>query len=161
MSAKISGFSYMVEVTPTLDTSGAHAADDQLTGVMTIDTGTMDASSSSAYVLQSVTVVDSDKQSAEIVIFFFDESPTVTSTKNTALSITDAEMSDKCLGYCTITSYEDLAVNSVGCARNVGLQLKIKTGATSSKIYAVAKTNGTPTHTASGLIFKFGMAADL
>lgn len=157
---KFSGHSLAVEVTPTLDTN-AYAADDQLTGVMTIDPGVQDAGGSDAYVLQSVTITDAAKQSAETVIFFFDESPTVASSLNAALNISDSEMADKCLGYVTVTSYEDLSANSVGCLRNAGLQLKIKTGATTGKIYAVAKTNGTPTYAADSLVFKFHLAADI
>jgi hypothetical protein len=160
MSAKVSGFSFAVEVTPTLDTN-AYAADDQLTDVMTIDTGIRDDSRHTGYILQSVTICDAAKQSVETVIFFFDESPTVASTKNAALDISDAEMADKCLGYATVTSYEDLSANSVGCARNVGLQLKVKSGGGNGKIYAVAKTNGAPTYAASSLVFKFHLTADL
>ena len=158
--AKVSGHSVAVEVTPTLSTD-AHAADDQLTDVMEIDTGFQDAGGSDAYVVQSITITDAAKQSIETVVFFFDESPTVASSKNAALDITDAEMADKCLGYATVSDYEDVSGSSVGCARNVGLQLKIKTGATSGKIYAVAKTNGAPTYAATSLVFKFHLAADI
>jgi hypothetical protein len=158
--AKVSGYSLAVEVTPTLDTN-AHAADDMLTDVMTINPGIKESQGSDAYVLQSITVTDAAKQSAEIVIFFFDESPTVASSKNAALDISDAEMADKCLGYATVTSYEDLSGNSVGCARNVGLQLKMKTGASDGTIYAVAKVNGAATYAASSLVFKFHLLADI
>jgi hypothetical protein len=157
---KVSGYSFAVEVTPTLDTN-AHAADDQLTTVMTIDPGIKDSEGSDAYIIQSITIVDAAKQSVETVIFFFDESPTIASSQNAALNISDAEMADKCLGYATVSSYEDLSANSVGCARNVGLQLKMKTGATNGAVYAVAKTNGTPTYAANSLTFKFHLAADL
>ena len=157
---KMSGYSVAVEVTPTLDTN-AHAADDQLTGVMTIATGLNESQGSDAYVIQSITITDAAKQSAEIVIFFFDESPTVASSKNAALDITDAEMADKCLGYVTVSSYEDLSASSVGCKLNVGLQLKIKTGAANGDVYAVAKINGAATYAASSLVFKFHLAADI
>jgi hypothetical protein len=160
MSAKVSGFSFAVEVTPTLDTN-AYAADDQLTDVMTIDTGIRDNDAKDAYVLQSITIVDAAKQSDEIVIFFFDESPTVSSTKNAALDISDSEMQDKCLGYATVSLYEDLANSSVGCARNIGLQLKMKTGGGNGKIYAIAKVNAAGTFAATSLTFKFHLAADL
>ncbi len=160
MSAKVSGFSFMVEVTPTLDTN-AYAADDQLTDVMTIDTGVRDDSRHAGYTIQDITIVDAAKQSDEIVIFFFDESPTVASSKNAALDISDAEMQDKCLGYATVTSYEDLANSSVGCARNVGLMCKIKTGGGNGKIYAIAKVNAAGTFAATSLTFKFKLLADL
>lgn len=160
MSAKVSGMTTCVEVTPTLDTN-AHAADDQLTDVMTIDTGMIDCGKWTAVTIQDITIVDQAKQSAETVIFFFDASPTVASSKNAALDITDAEMTSKCQGYATVTSYEDLSGSSVGVARNVGLTVKIKTQNGNGKFYAVAKTNGTPTYAASSLTFKFKLLVDL
>jgi hypothetical protein len=65
--------------------------------------------------ITDVVVVDKDKQKAEIDLFLFNASPTVTSVDNGAFSLSDTEISTKSLGHVTITAddYKDTALNSV------------------------------------------------
>lgn len=138
----------ITEATPTIDTN-AYTADDQVGGIqtLTVDPGTKH--------LKSVTIIDKASQKAEIEVLFFKELPTVASANNAACNVADSELASKCIGVVTVpaASYTDLsaaAVASVEC----DLEIQTKDG----KLYALAKTTGTPTYAANGdLVFKYGI----
>jgi hypothetical protein len=163
MSTKVSGFSYTTRNTPTI-TAGAYTAADALGDEMVIDLGIGGAvPSHSAFVIQSISIVDYAKQSAETDILFFDDAVTP-AADNAAADFTDAQLAANFLGKVNIASgdYAALNDNSVATITNVGLQLKPATGGTDRKIYAYAVTRGTPTYAStSDLVFKFDFAADL
>ena len=160
--AKVSGYSFAVEATPTLDTN-AYAAGDHMGTLMTVDPSFSGIKDGDAYVLQSITIVDKAKQDAAINVFFFDESPTLTSSDNAALDISDAEMADKCVGFVSIAAgdYADLNVNSVATVRNLGLNVKPIDADASGPFYAILQSQGAPTYAASDLVVKFHFAADI
>lgn len=158
--AKVSGYSFSVSVTPTVDTS-AYGAGDQLGSEMIIDPGITDDGAADAYVIQSIVVTDKAKQSASIDLVFFDDSVTIASD-NAAADFTDAQLVANCLGYVNVGTYSDFNDNSVGTARNVGLQLKQATAGGDGKIYCYAVSRGTPTYVSTtDLTFKFDLAADV
>ena len=143
---------HIIEVTPTISTS-AYTANDQLGGIMTL--AGVSKSGGQVGVLQNVVIVDKAKQSLALDILFFDELPTVASSDNAALDITDAEVADKCLGSISIVAGDYVALNASSVATKVTgiLALRPKKDAT---IYAVAVTRGTPTYgSTSDLVFKF------
>ena len=114
-------------------------------------------------VLESLTVIDKVSQSAALVIFFFSKLPTVASSDNAALSITDAEMEAKCIGKVDIatTDYKAIAASSVATKSNIQLHLKpgdTKSGeVTGQSLYAIVMSNGTPDYTlGTDLILKMG-----
>lgn len=161
--AKVSGYSFAVEVTPTIDTN-AYAAADHLGDLMTIDPSFSGIKNGDAYVLQSITIIDQAKQDAAINIFFFDASPTITSSDNAALDIGDDEMVDKCLGVVSIVAgdYADLSANSVATKTNIGLNLRPLDNDTDGIVYALLQSQGTPTYAATDdLTIKFHFAADI
>lgn len=167
MSQQVTSPSVVIEVTPTVSTSPAYTAEDQVGGIQTL-TGACRAAGSGA-TLVSVVVHDSGKQSAALSIFFFDELPTVASVDNGAITITDAEMADKCIGVVSLAaaSYVNVAGSSIvtGPASSTGLYMKSKTkgqsGAQAGNLYAVVKTTGTPTYASTtDLIFKYSFIQD-
>lgn len=113
--------------------------------------------------LESITVLDKAKQSSALVLFFFSKLPTVASSDNAALDITDAEMESKCIGKVDIAAadYKAIANSSVATKSNIQLMLKPgdeKSGViTGQSIYAILMSNGTPDYAAgTDLILKMG-----
>lgn len=162
---KVSGLSVTTRITPTIDTS-AYGDGDQLGGEMVIDIGTGGTGAASifdAFVIQSISVIDIDAQSAAIDLVFFDDSVTIASD-NAAADFTDAQLKANFLGAVSIaaTDYKAFNDNVAATVRNVGLQLHPTTGGDDHKIYVYAVSRGTPTYaTTSSLTFKFDLACDL
>lgn len=155
-----------VSVVPTISTSPAYTSGDQLGGIMTLvdvvrqDSGTGIGTSE----LHSVTILDGDKQDVAIDIWFFNVSPTVTSTDNAAFSMSDANQALQCIGCVSVgTSYSDAALNSTSSdGKNIGLVLQANgTSATPTNLYAIAIVRGTPTYTTTtNLKFLFSFYID-
>lgn len=146
----------VVEVTPTVTASSAYTAQDQVGGIMTITDACPQDSQTAKLV--SVTVVDQAKQGVELVVFFFDELPTVASTDHNALNVADDELSGKCIGFVTIpaASYQAVNAGTVGTVLESSCGLVCNSKESGGNIYAVAKTTGTPTFAATDdLTFKF------
>lgn len=134
-------------VTSSITTSaGAYSANDQVGSVITLPSVVRYEKSSGigTAILTSIVVVDQAAQTSAMDIFFFNASPTVASSDNAALNISDAEMTSKCIGYASVSTFSTTSANSVGAATN--LNLPVWTAADSSSIYAIIKTTGTPTY---------------
>lgn len=141
----------IVAVTPTISNGVAYTANDQLGGVQTITSATTATKFQTRLV--NVSIIDKAKQSAAITIFFFNASPTVASSDNAALDITDAEMASKYIGHVEIGSgdYASIAASSVACK-----ECYLMLASASANVYAVAMTTGTPTYgSTSDLIFNY------
>lgn len=158
----VQGLTHTVEVTPTVSASSAYTAEDQVGGIMTIEGACQKMNSNSSLI--SLIVTDKAKQSAALTVFFFDELPTVASSDNAAIDITDAEMLDKCVGHVTVAAsdYQSVSGSSVACLGAAGTKApSFKSKTSGGKLYAVVKTTGTPTYGATGdLSFKFTFAQD-
>lgn len=153
----VAGNTSLIEVTPTISTS-AYASGDQLGGLQTL-TGALRVSGGTG-VLENITVLDKDKEASAMTIFFFDDSPTVASSDNAALSISDAEMADKCIGHVSLAAidYKSISGSSIATVRNVGLALKAASG---TSLYAIAMIEGTPTYGGTAdLVFRYGILQD-
>jgi hypothetical protein len=150
--------SKIVEVTPTLDTN-AYASGDRLGSVMTIS-GAVRRTGLEAF-LCDVVVVDKAKQSQSIDILFFKSSPTVASSDNAAIDISDAEMGDKFIGRVSVltTDYTALANNSEASPAPYNRLLSADEGKTDIYALAVCRS-GTPTYAANSLVFKFKFIQD-
>lgn len=145
-----------ISVTPTIDTN-AYTANDQVGDLQTLTNALRTGATSC--MLEAITILDKAAQSAALQIFFFNASPTIASSNNAAISITDAEMV-KFIGSVTIpaANYVTTASNSAATLTNIQLPLIPTTG---TSLFALAKTTGTPTYGAvSDLIFTYVIRQD-
>jgi hypothetical protein len=143
----------VISVTPTLDTS-IYASGDTLFATTAISGATR--ANDLRAVLMSVAVVDKDDQKPALRLLFFKSNVTF-GTINAAPSISDSDAANY-LGHVDIaaTDYVDLGGVSVACAKAINLLLEAASGSTTVYVAGML-TAGTPTHTASGLVFNFGV----
>jgi hypothetical protein len=146
----------VVSVTPTLDTN-AYASGDHMGTLHTIP-GYAHGPGLIA-VLNSLTIVDLAQQKSALDVFFFDASPTISSSDNAAANIADAQSTAKCIGHVVVAAadYRDIgSANSIACVKNIGLTVKANPEATApNSIYAFVVSRGSPTYAASDLTFKY------
>lgn len=161
--AKVSGYSLEIVVTPTVSTSPAYTAGDQVGGIQTLPGACLGRAVST---LLSVSVVDKASQNAALTIFFFNQLPTIASSDNAAFDLTDANMLN-CVGAVTIaaTDYQSSSSNSVATIKMGSCGLAVMSSVTDSNsgaLYAVAKTTGTPTYASTtDLQFRYVFGQDL
>lgn len=145
----------VVEVTPTVSTTPAYTAADQIGGIQTIR-GVNENAGADTCILSSVTILDKGAQKSALDIFIFDELPTVTSSDNVAVAISDAEM-EKAVAHIVVLAadYRDIgSTSSVAHLRNLNLLVK---PVASGTVYAVVVARGTPTYlSTTDLVFKYG-----
>lgn len=141
----------VIDLTASLDTSAYTAADVLFDTQSIASVGRVNAG---IVVLQSLFVLDEDDQGAAMDIYFLDANTSL-GTENSAPSISDANARN-ILGHVSIASadYKDLGGVKVLTKTGIGLVMKLGAGVTT--LYVAGVTGGTPTHTASGLRFKFG-----
>lgn len=131
-----------------VNSTPAYAVGDQLDGLQTI-TNAFDDSSGTATIV-SVTVIDAESTSTAMDVLFFNDQPTVSSTDNVSLNISDSEMASKFLGSVRIstTDYISLAGNSVGTTKNQQLvvnSVKSQNNLSGTSLWAIVRCAGTPT----------------
>lgn len=154
--AEISNFKdVVVAVTPTLDTS-AYASGDTLFNSTVVQVLTAAPTGSSARGLRgriaSVTVLDKDDQNTGMTLFFLRSNVTF-GTANAAPSISDAN-AENIIGRVTIAAadYTDLGGCDFAQAHNLNIPFVLPSN--QRELYVAAITNGTPTHTASGIVLR-------
>lgn len=165
--------SKVISITPTISTSPAYSSGDQLGGIMTLP----DAVRQDLIVnygiseLVGVTILDGSKQDSPIDIWFFNQSPTITSTDNAPFAMTAANQALQCIGVVQLGAsglYSDAASVSVCSNQNLNKVFKIPgadswlgTTVTNTSIYAIAVVRGTPTYsTTTSLQFQFEFFLD-
>jgi hypothetical protein len=135
----------VVSATPVISTS-AYATGDAVGAVMSFASATRVAAGSG--VVESVTITDKAKQSANLDLLLFDTNPSVAPTDNAACVIADADLLT-CVGVIPVTNHYTLDDNGLSCARAVGLGFKLAAGTT---LYGVLVVRNAPTYaTASDL----------
>ena len=149
----------VVSVTPTISTS-AYTTGDQIGGIMTLtDVVRQDKQLSvGTSTLASVTILDKGLQSAAIDVWFFNQSPTVTSVDNGNFSMSDANLVLQCIGFVSLgTAYSASALNSVSTNANLNIPVQVDSTATApTNVYAIAVVRGTPTYVSTtDLVFQF------
>jgi hypothetical protein len=152
---QIGGKTKTVEVTPTISTS-EYAAGDAIGGKMTLSNATTHRGNFGG-MLQTVTIIDKDKEGATIDIFFFDTDFTATAD-NSAFDPSDADLLN-CVGVVQVgpLDWYNCNDNAVACVRNIGLSFT----STSEHLYAQAVIRTVETFTAVGdLTFKFTFLQD-
>lgn len=146
------GRARVASVTPVLDTL-IYAAGDVLfdttiiSGIVPVAGGALE--------LRSIEVLDEDDQGVALDLLFFDSAASL-GAFNAAPTITDI-LARGVLGFISIAAgdYVDLGLNRIAMKNNIGMVLQAAAGG--QDIYVAGITRGgTPTHTASGLKFKFG-----
>lgn len=147
----------LVSFTPVLAVAGAYVSGDQI-GAVNAVSGAADWSGGSV-LLKSVTVLDAAKQDVALDLFFFSESPTLTSVDNGAFALADSEMLGKCLGKVSLaaTDYADAAASASATKTNVDLVLKAV--ARAQDIFCVLVSRGTPTYANGDLKIVLGLEA--
>lgn len=151
-------------VTPVISTP-AYTANDQVGGIQELTNiirqdATMGLGSA---ILTSVTILDKDSQNAAFNLWFFKISPTLASSDNAAMNLTDANLLLSFIGVVSVgTTYAAGAVNSVSTTSNLNLPVFAPgTATTPTSIYVVAQTTGTPTYAStSSLVFQYSFLVD-
>ena len=139
------------DVTLTLDTS-AYAAGDVLAATQLL--GTIMGASGQSRVLYSVAVLDADDQKQPMDVYILRSNVSI-GTENAAISVSDANNIEM-FGPVRIlaTDYIDVGGCSRAVAPNPGLI--VSSAPNSRDLYVAVVTQGTPTHTASGVVLRFG-----
>lgn len=141
-----------ITITLSLDTN-AYAAGDVLFDTQEIASAVR--VNGDSCILQSIHVIDIDKQSKEMDLLFFNANTSL-GAENSTPDIDDTEVLTT-LGKVNIPSsaYIDLGINSVATLTGIGLVLKA--GAATTSLWVAGITRGTPTHSASGVKIIFGL----
>lgn len=163
MGAASEGKSKVVTMTPTVDTA-IYASGDQLGSLVQL-TNAMDDSSGTGMIV-SVAVLDKASQSATFDLLLFNDLPTVASSDNAALNISDAEMASKYIGHIRVTAanYVALSACSVCTVADSALlvnSVKSANNPTGRSLWAIIRSGGTPTYTStSDLVLKIAIKQD-
>lgn len=171
-STPVGGISVEFKRVPVISAAAAYTAEDQVGGIIQLfdtDPGgrvTKGAAQNQNTIttLMSLVVCDAAKQSAELVIFFFNQLPTVISVDNGAINIADSEMAAKCVGSVRVpaANYENVSASSVATVRLPETALSLKAAVDNGPLWAVMKTTGTPTYVStSDLSLRFLFGQDL
>jgi hypothetical protein len=143
----------VIGFTPVLDTS-AYADNDVLFIATEIPNFFRVAGGRAA--IRSVTAFDGDDQATEHTLFFTN-SATTPGTINGAISGADTVMDDiQAFVRIVAADYEDLINSQVACVGGVDKIIEAAAGSTSIYCWAAVRA-GTPTHSASGIVYKFGV----
>jgi hypothetical protein len=159
----IRSYSKVFTITPTI-TSTPYSAGDTVGTVNTLSGATFKQGPDGAggsdqdrgvCTIGSISVIDTEKESVELDIFFFSQSPTIPAD-NAAWEL-NAANSAHYIGHVTIetTDYVNSTSRSFACVR--GLGLIVSPEANESDLYCVVVTRGTPTYAAGSLILKIGV----
>lgn len=148
-----------IAITPAIDTSAFTAGDQVAQGPSTISDAVLNNGGTA--VLRGVTIVDDDSNNAEFDLLFFRESPSLDSSENDALDVTDESMSSSYLGHVKVTAgdYVTLANNSAA-SRN-GLGLLCEAASDSTDLFVVYLIQDDVTYTSStALTFRYHFSQD-
>lgn len=169
---QVGGYSVEFVKTPTVSSGVAYTAGDQVGGILDLSTradgnivlqGACYAKDCVSTLL-SLAVHDKDSQNAAYTIFFFNALPTVASSDNAALDISDAEMASKCIGTARVSAaqYDTVSASSIAAVPMPSAALAMLSKEHGGPLYAVIKTTGTPTFTStSALTFRFLFGLDM
>lgn len=153
-----------ISATPTIS-AAAYASGNQIGGIMTLANAVRQDSNIGVgtSMVCAVTVLDKAAASAAIDIFFFNQSPTLVSTNNTAFNLTDANLVAQCIGVASIgTAYSASSSNSVSTTANLNIPLEIPfTASANTSVFAVAVARAAATYAStSDLTFQFTLYID-
>lgn len=151
-----------ISVAPTVDTNAYTSGDlvgpkQTLTAAGACSTLTSVGGLCSG-IIHSVTVTDLEKQSGDFDIIIFSSNPTGTTfTDNAAFDIADTDLPKVA---CVIQVTTDVLFNDNGVAIAQGVNCVFDAKETDGTLYAAVVTRSTPTYSASGLTFRYGILQD-
>lgn len=145
----------VVEAAPTVDTS-AYATGELIGGKLTLTNAT--AYTVYSGIISNVTIIDKDKEGADLDVVFFDTDPTATTfTDQAAFDPADADALNI---ICTISLTTDVAFANNGLSYANNQNCPFKTNS-SNTIYAAIVSRGSPTYTSSSdLLLRVGILQD-
>lgn len=135
--------SKLITLTPTLDTGAAYTDADQIGVLMTLsDAVNSDGGTATVF---SVTGVDAEKKKVPFDIVFYSSAPTVSSSNNAALNISDSEQQAKFLGRVSVGSsdYIDMSANSDFTIKAANCGVGLKAAAASKDVFAILQARST------------------
>lgn len=141
---------------PITTSAGAYAINDQVGSLQTL-VGAADLKGQ-VVVIDSLSIVDTAQQKSDLVVLLFSKPPTITSTDNNALAISDSEIADKLLCALKVANadYNDVAQASIACYGDLGIQIEPReprSGLTTGQdVYALVLSKGTPTYGSSSSV---------
>ena len=151
------GKTVVKSLTMSTDTS-AYASGDLIADTQQLDAALRVADGTG--VLQSLTIIDEDAQGVAFYVLVMRTSTSLGS-ENSAPNISDANLTAGLIGIIPVatTDYVTCSGAKIACIRNIGMPIKAVSG-TDDIYIAVLNGSGTPTYTASGLEFVFGIQQD-
>lgn len=152
MATRVVGLTFSKTVTPTVSTTPAYTATDNIGGVMSFTN--MCSRQQGTFTIQNVQIIDSSKQKSAIDILFF--TATVTATDNALFNPSGAQMLT-CVGGVSIGTgdYIDTSAQSIATVRNIGLSIGLGVSAPTqantpetknTTLFAAMIARGTPTY---------------
>lgn len=151
----VGGETAYLDFTPVLDTS-IYATGDVLFIATTI--GNAARVNDKPFIISSCVVIDSDDQGIAMDVFFYNAAITF-GTINGAPSVSDSDELNA-LGHFSIAASDYIDLGGTRQATKTALGIIGKPVSGARNIYAAAIIRGTPTYTASGLKFRFGILQD-
>ena len=148
--------SRIVDVTLSLDTSGAYASGDVLAETQVVLNAMRIINGNG--LLNSVVVIDEDDQNSPLDLVFFSANVSL-GTENAAASITDANARN-ILGIVRVNAWDWVDLGGVDIATITGLTLGLQAASGTPDLYIAAITRGAPTHTASGIRLRLNIITD-
>ena len=137
--------SVRVTATPTVSTSPAYSANDQVGGIMTFS-GCARANGLSGVIVGGA-LIDKGKQSADLDLWLFRESPTLAGSDNAAFDLTDANLvTAEPVGYLRFATYKTTSSNGIARCDVGDLPLGFVCASDDTALYGVFVTRGTPTY---------------
>lgn len=131
--------------------AGAYSAGDQVGGISEI--ANVFGRAGCGAIIHSVTLQDLADQKANIQLLFFDKLPTLIGSDNAAFSISDAELTAKCIGALSIATADYVDIGSQAVATKTGLHLALRPQVNAQQgvsngqsLFVVMLTSGTPTY---------------
>lgn len=175
--AQTTGITVCKTMTPTISTSPAYTSGDQIGGILDLtnvfrefyrafeprplgDGGQTKWAGKAT--LKSISVVDISAQNANFDFWFFNALPTVASSDNAALNISDAEILKLQHVYSFAPSaYSTTSANSAASVGGIDLVINQSTSATTDSIWVVSQIKSSATYTTTtALQFKFDFYID-
>lgn len=146
----------VVEAAPTVDTGGAYATGELIGGKLTLSNAT--AYTVYSGIISNVTIIDKDKEAADLDVVFFDTDPTATTfTDQAAFDPADADLLNI---ICTVSVTTDVSFSDNGMSYANNVNCPFRTPG-SNTIYAAIVSRGSPTYTSSSdLLLRVGILQD-
>lgn len=146
----------IVAVALTLDTS-AYAAGDVMADTQVVSNALR--VNDGTGILQSITLLDKDDQTAAQIDLVFLSANVSLGTENAAPSITDSN-AESILGIVSLASTDFVDVGGAKVATKVNIGLPLVAAAAGKDIYVAAIARGTPTQTSAGIVLRLGILQD-